>query len=81
MKEGLNFIAFVALSFCFHWVGQLWSKYREKRAKKGPKLEAYHKAAIVTAAASVASQPHFWEGVKEYVVHVVVYSGHVLPPH
>ena len=42
------------------------------------KAHGWHKLAAIWA---VALSPAFWHAVQEYMVHFVVYSGHVLPQH
>lgn len=75
--EALNFTAFVIMALATHWFAE-W--YHEHHHAAHPRIAgAVHK--LVPTVAVVVSQPHFWMGVKEYLVHLVVYSGYILPPH
>lgn len=69
MHELLNLAAFFGLTCCFHCLGQ----HLETRFSK--RIGPAHHAML----AGVIVHPTTLEALKEYPVHVVVYSGHVIP--
>lgn len=79
--EALNFTAFMFLSFSSHWIADLWDKWQAKHRPNLLPVSHHRRAVVITAVSSVVSQPSFWHGVKDYLIHFVVYSGIVLPTH
>lgn len=79
--EALNLAAFIAISFSSHYVAEAWDRWHQKHKPTTPSPSKHRCAVVVTIVSSVIVQPHFWHGIKEYAIHLVVYSGFVLPTH
>lgn len=75
MMESVNLITFILLAFFCHWFGE-W--YHHHHHGKHPKVKAAVQR-YVPLIGMVVSQPHFWHGVKDYLIHLFVYSGYILP--
>lgn len=75
--EALNFCTFVGLSFFCHWFGE-W--YHHHHLDTHPQLKQAVQR-YMPVLVLLVSQPHFWHGVKDYLIHLFIYSGLVLPTH
>lgn len=79
--EFISFAAFMGLSFGTHAIAELWDRWQEKHHPQIIPISHHRRAVVITAVSSVVSQPQFWHGFKDYLIHFVVYSGFVLPTH
>jgi hypothetical protein len=81
----LAFLCFLGLSVGGHALGQ----YCETRRKRKAEAEAeqasvaatLHRHTVVALVGSSVFHPTTLEALKEFAVHIVVYSGAVLPKH
>lgn len=71
MGELVNLAVFFGLSAAFH-IAQEKLKH-----KYGNRISSGH--AVLVAAA--VSHPITWHSLQEYAVHIVIYSGYILPKH
>lgn len=77
--EVLVFLTFVALQLAIKRLERMVDD--DHIAAWGARLLSRHHWLVWLAHPSVCSNPAFWHGVQEYVVHFFVYSGYVLPTH
>ena len=75
MKEALIFLSIYALAFGVH---HLHAFIAERRLRKAALIEARkpHLSATVVAA---AAHPSTLDAIREYCVHLIVYSGYIIP--
>jgi hypothetical protein len=71
----LQLIIFGAIVVCI-LVGDVQQHMAAKRAE-----EAKHATNKVAIAFVIASHPVTIESVKGFLIHIVVYSGYIIPPH
>jgi hypothetical protein len=77
-NEATTFVVFIVLSVAFHHAGYVWVRFSTFIHHGKVPIASHHKAAVVSAAAAVLSQPHVIKGVEAYIEHFVIYSGFVL---
>jgi len=73
MTHFLAFCAFYGIALCFHALGHFLTNKAHKSDANA------HGIAVIVATG--ASHPVTLDAVKEFVVHVIVYSGYVIPGH
>ena len=78
MKEFLIFAAFYAVILGAQF---MHARYERRKMDKLDHVKSHINAKIVGVVGVVAQHEPLWHAMKDYVVHVVVYSGAVIPAH
>lgn len=83
MYEAAVFTSFIGISILAHQVAEHYERRKRDEGKQSP--FNHHHASIVTALSPAAVHgllhPAVWHGVRDYVVHFIIYSGQIIPPH
>lgn len=79
-SQAIVLLAFVGLSVVWHIVEDKIHERKLKRAEVNPTSEPKRHSRLFLLLTPV-SHPYVWDGIREFVVHLVVYSGHLLPVH
>lgn len=75
------FFCFLALSFGAHMLQHYCQKRRERKTGLPEPAKALHAHGVIAIIGSTVFHPTTLEAVKEFAVHIVVYSGMILPKH
>lgn len=67
--ELIIFAAFLLVAYGAHFIGAAWAQHKA------------HAERVKWLSLAIASAPAAIHGAKEYVVHLIVYSGMIIPPH
>lgn len=76
LQEMLVLGSFFAISCCAHWAASI-----EERKQKSLQTFTRNHAHAITVLAALFTHPVVWHSVREYLVHFIIYSGHVLSLH
>lgn len=83
MYEGIIFAAFLGISLVAHGTAEYYEHRKARTGEASP--FSHHRAGVLTLLAPFCihylTHPAFWHAVKEYIIHLVVYSGLVIPGH
>lgn len=74
------FGAFVGLSVGWHIAEEKIHRWKQHRSEALPHGEPVRHSRLFLLL-TPASHPYVWDGIREFCVHLVVYSGLVIPPH
>lgn len=79
MKEATIFAAFFAITLVAHTVQHKYHDFKEKHPESVIKMHIRSK--VIAFVLTSLLHPNLWFAVKEYLVHLIVYSGSVIGAH